>query len=244
MTTPTRFYNDLRIISQLARPRYLTGSHKQRLESFYGKQAHGYDDFRERLLPGRRELVEQLIPHGFQGLWIDIGGGTGRTVQYVSERIAPDAQVVILDLCDSLLSLADKRIQQAGWRFARTRREDITTCTDFFGEADVVTFSYSLSMIPNWGTALHKAQIMLKPGGMLGVVDFTCRSDTHSCTERLSDRFWKTWFSYDGVYISEQHHQDLSSRFKVEALDFNKAKIPYLLGAKAPYYTFRGRRIS
>jgi S-adenosylmethionine-diacylgycerolhomoserine-N-methlytransferase len=219
------------------------GSHKQRLESFYAKQAQGYDDFRERLLPGRKELVEQLIPQGFRGLWIDIGGGTGRTVQYVSERIAPDAQVVILDLCDSLLSLANKRIEQAGWLFARTRRDDITTCTDYFGEADVVTFSYSLSMIPNWGTALYKAHRMLKPGGLLGVVDFTCRGESPSFTERLVDRFWKIWFSYDGVHISEQHHKDLTSRFAVEKLVFNRAKIPYLVGAKAPYYTFLGRRL-
>ena len=37
---------------------------------------------------------------------------------------------------------------------------------------DVVTFSYSLTMIPNWFQALERAYAALKPGGMIGVVDF------------------------------------------------------------------------
>ena len=43
------------------------------------------------------------------------------------------------------------------------------------GAADVVTFSYSLTMIPDWFAALENAAAMLKPGGTIGVVDFYYR---------------------------------------------------------------------
>ena len=37
---------------------------------------------------------------------------------------------------------------------------------------DVVTFSYSLTMIPDWFAAIENALRMLRPGGQIGVVDF------------------------------------------------------------------------
>ena len=50
--------------------------HAERMESFYAGQAAAYDSFRERLLPGRRELFAALpIPR--DGVWVDLGGGTG-----------------------------------------------------------------------------------------------------------------------------------------------------------------------
>ena len=38
--------------------------------------------------------------------------------------------------------------------------------------ADVVTFSYSLTMIPNWYLALENARKLLAAGRMIAVVDF------------------------------------------------------------------------
>ena len=46
------------------------------------------------------------------------------------------------------------------------------------GPADVVTFSYSLTMIPDWVRALEQAWALLKPGGTIGIVDFYVASQT------------------------------------------------------------------
>ena len=37
------------------------------------------------------------------------------------------------------------------------------------GTVDVVTFSYALTMIPDWRAAIRNAFRMLKPGGRIGV---------------------------------------------------------------------------
>jgi S-adenosylmethionine-diacylgycerolhomoserine-N-methlytransferase len=53
-------------------------SHAERLESFYQGQAEHYDDFRNRLLHGRRDLIQALsLPQN--GIWVDMGGGRAPT---------------------------------------------------------------------------------------------------------------------------------------------------------------------
>lgn len=52
------------------------GTHQQRLESFYKRQAQGYDGFRRRLLHGREDMIRE-IPIIKDGVWVDMGGGTG-----------------------------------------------------------------------------------------------------------------------------------------------------------------------
>jgi len=241
MSLNARLGSDLRILRELITPRWAYASQQKKLNSFYQHQAQHYDDFRDRLLWGRKELVEDLIPPGFSGVWIDIGGGTGRTIEFVADRIASTATVIILDLCQPLLNIADQRISSRGWRFASTYLADITSCSSFLNSADVVTFCYSLTMIPRWEAALDTAQHMLRFGGRLGIVDFTCHGNQTLCG-RLCDRAWKLWFSYDGVNLSKLHHLEVQRRFIAEQLTFSSARVPYLLGLRAPFYTFRGQR--
>ena len=61
-------------------------NHAERLESFYSKQAHGYDSFRERLLQGRRELCAKLpLQPGMH--WVDLGAGTGANLEFAADRV-------------------------------------------------------------------------------------------------------------------------------------------------------------
>ncbi|MGB5466186.1 MAG: SAM-dependent methyltransferase, partial [Sedimenticolaceae bacterium] len=56
-------------------------SHAERLQSFYAPQASRYDEFRERLLQGRRELVADLAPSRGARV-IELGAGTGRNLDF------------------------------------------------------------------------------------------------------------------------------------------------------------------
>ncbi|GDY10887.1 hypothetical protein LBMAG52_43750 [Planctomycetia bacterium] len=67
---------DLRTLYRLTVAPVRGRTHAERMESFYHQQAGDYDSFRERLLPGRRELVQQL-PLREGAVWVDLGGGTG-----------------------------------------------------------------------------------------------------------------------------------------------------------------------
>lgn len=77
-------------------------------------------------------------------------------------------QVVVLDLCPSLVDVAKKRVASRGW--SELVSVVLGDACDFdcpglppAGTVDVVTFSYALSMIPDWKQAIRNAHRMLKP---------------------------------------------------------------------------------
>ncbi|WP_419659361.1 methyltransferase, type 12 [Desulfosarcina variabilis str. Montpellier] len=218
-------------------------THAQRLESFYGAQAQGYDDFRRRLLQGRRELIDELnFSRG--EIWLDMGAGTGANLDFAAHRVPDLGQVYLVDLCPSLLAIAKKRIANHHWSNVETIQADAATFKPP-RQADVITFSYSLTMIPNWIQALINARALLKPGGRIGVVDFYV-SPKHPAAGRVRHNwwmrhFWPIWFETDNVHPSPDHLPFLSDTFKPQTIVESTAKIPYLPGIRVPYYRFIGR---
>jgi S-adenosylmethionine-diacylgycerolhomoserine-N-methlytransferase len=239
--------SDLRVLYHMAVTPVLGATHAERLESFYRDQSGAYDDFRKRLLHGREEMLAALeVPDG--GRWLDMGGGTGHNVEAFGERRSRLSEVTIVDLCPSLLKVADQRIQKNGWLNVRTVVGDACTYTHDAGRVDAVTFSYSLTMIPNWFQAIRRAYDQLKPGGVVGVVDFyisrkwpSSGMKRHSAFQRF---LWPNWFGFDNVFLSPDHLPLLQSLFNTVRLEERQGKVPYLLGLKAPYYIFVGRKSS
>lgn len=237
--------SDLRVLYHLAFKRVRGNTHADRLESFYGGQAADYDDFRKRLLQGRRELYESLeVPKG--GLWIDMGGGTGSNLELLGPRLAKADKVSIVDLSPSLLAMAWRRIEDNGWSNVETVCADATTFQPAGRLADVVTFSYSLTMIPDWFTAIENAYAMLKPGGLVGVVDFFVARKHPAPGEPRHSRFTRSfvplWFAGDNVFLSSDHVPFLRRRFETISFTEGRAKLPYMPLIRPPYYAFVGRK--
>jgi S-adenosylmethionine-diacylgycerolhomoserine-N-methlytransferase len=236
---------DLRILYHMVFKRDRGGTHAERLESFYGGQASGYDDFRKRLLHGRKDLYEKL-PTPESGVWIEMGGGTASNLEYLGRRIQQLQKVVVVDLSPSLLSIAKERAAKLGWSNVETMEADVTAVETT--PADVVTFSYSLTMIPDWFAAIDRAKQLLKPGGVIGVVDFYVSRKhpselrkRHSWTTR---NFWPTWFASDNVHPSPDHLPYLERSFETIHLDEGRGKVPYMPFVRAPYYVYVGRKRS
>lgn len=220
-------------------------NHQARLESFYAGQAEDYDRFRRRLLKGREEMYEKIdLPNG--GRWVDMGGGTGGNLEFVADRINRLKQVSVVDLSPSLLKRADQRIAQHDWENVRTVEADATTWQPDEGPVDVVTFSYSLTMIPDWFAAIDNALAMLKPGGRIGIVDFyVSRKYPPSDQQRHSyatRSFWPAWFSSDNVFPSPDHLPYLRRQFSTIDLSEHRTRTPYLFWTKMPYYIFIGEK--
>jgi len=236
--------SDLRVLYKLAFTRVRGETHGERLEAFYHAQAGDYDAFRRRLLHGREEMMAALeIPEG--GRMLDVGGGTGYNAELLGDRLARLESLTIVDLCPSLLATAEERVRRHGWTNVRTVLADATVYEPEGGPVDAVTFSYSLTMIPNWFAALERAHVALKPGGMIGVVDFYVSrkwpapgARRHSNFTRF---FWPTWFGHDNVFPSPDHVPWLQSHFQTVKLAEGMGKVPYL-PLKAPYYVFLGRK--
>lgn len=238
--------SDLRILYRMTVAPVHGGSHGERLEAFYRGQSEAYDDFRRRLLHGREELMQALdLPDG--GCLLDLGGGTGQNVEFLGSRRERMQRIEIVDLCPSLLDVANQRIQRHGWTNVRTVAADATTYRPDV-PMDAVTFSYSLTMIPDWFRAIDNALAVLKPGGVIGVVDFfvsrkwpAAGQQRHSLLRRW---FWRSWFAWDNVFLSPDHLPYLQQRFETLQLQENAGRVPYLPGLKAPYYIFIGRKRS
>ena len=239
------FFNDLRILWHLVVSRATGNTHEERLESFYKGQAGGYDSFRRRLLHGREDLFQQL-PAVEGGVWMDLGSGTVENAERWGERLSAFKQAYLVDLSSSLLKVADQRIQDRGWQNVSTVHADATQFVPPEGAVDVVTMSYSLTMIPDWFAAVEHAYRVLKPGGVLGVVDFFVARKypaeglvKHPWSTRT---FWPTWFASDNVFLNPDHIPFLQSKFETVELSQRRGKVPYLPFIRAPHYVYIGRK--
>ncbi len=232
-------FRDIRVIFHMLFKRGKGDSHAERMESFYSGQANDYDEFRKKLLTGREELWEKLdVPQ--DGVWVDFGGGTGWNLENISDDIHRLKKIYVVDLASSLLKIAEQRFDQRGWDNAVAVEADATKFTPQEGYADVVTFSYSLTMIPNWFAAIENAKRILKPGGKIGIVDFYV-AQKHGSPELKQHRwftrsFWPVWFATDNVYPDKDHLPFLLHHFQKQDLLEARCKIPYIPFIRMPYY--------
>ena len=151
------------------------------------------------------------------------------------------------DIATNTLSKEGKRLRQQTLRLHQWTRRLIAE-----GKADLVTFSYSISMIPDWFKAIQHAQSLLtKPGsaanGFLGVVDFYISRKYpdegmkfHPWFQR---NFWRLWFANDNVNLNPDHVPYIQSRFATETLREETAPVPYigLIMPEVPIYSFIGQ---
>jgi S-adenosylmethionine-diacylgycerolhomoserine-N-methlytransferase len=229
---------DARIVLTLLRGAARDGDHAQRLQRFYGPQADGYDAFRERLLHGRRELISRL-PAKRGARVIELGGGTGRNLEFFGPRLHRFASVELVDLCPALLAVASRRAERLNSGARRNVWVIEGDATDYrpANVPDCVYFAYALSMIPDWRRAIDNAIALLAPGGTLGVVDFHLPAG-----RALSNRFWRAWFGHDGVRLSGEHLPYLQARLQPVHCEQLRGSVPFLPGLRAPYYLFVGRK--
>ena len=233
--------SDLRVLFQFLRGNRGGGDQAARLNDFYGPQAHAYDRFRERLLPGRRAFMEALPLNAGRRV-IDFGAGTARHWLYVEDKLATLAHLDIVDLCTPLLDIARAR-------FAATPqvRATLADATRWRASepADVIIFSYSLSMMSEWRAVLANALAQLKPGGVLGMVDFCSLPAQPPAPLRPLSRwnrwFWPRWFAHDGVWLRPEVLPALLSSGSTLALEQSLAALPYLPLARAPWFFWVGR---
>lgn len=230
----TDLTTDARILWRLLRGQPRCGSHAERLQAFYSPQAKNYDAFRARLLHGRQELIDRLALAPGSHV-VELGCGTGSSLDFIGSRLAQLSQMDMVDLCPALLELACQRA--ANHHRVNIIEADATEWQPD-GPVDCVFMSYALTMIPQWEKVIANAHRMLSPGGQIGVVDFHLPVDGM----RAVNAAWKTWFGHDGVHLSDEHLPALKRTFPEYSCSDHRAPVPYLPGIKAPFYLFIGKR--
>jgi S-adenosylmethionine-diacylgycerolhomoserine-N-methlytransferase len=148
-----------------------------RMDRIYRHQRHIYDLSRKFYLLGRDRLILALALEPGASI-CEIGCGTGRNLVALARRY-PQARIYGIDASAEMLKTARRRIAREALedraRLALCLAEELDPSAAF-GLAepfDAVMFSYTLSMIPSWESALEQAVKLLKPDGLLAVVDFS-----------------------------------------------------------------------
>lgn len=145
------------------------------MDGIYGTQRHIYDLTRKYYLLGRDQLIGRLdLRPGDNAL--EIGCGTGRNIALAGARY-PQARLHGIDISREMLRSAEAKltaqIARGTVKLAQGDATGFDTATLFGrGQFDCVWFSYTLSMIPDWQTALKQAAACVAPGGALHIVDF------------------------------------------------------------------------
>lgn len=230
---------------------------QQALEQFYQNQAHVYDATRRVLLKGREECLQLAAAHlakRTELVWVDVGGGTGHNIEMM-DGILPIgecfAAVYLVDLSPSLCEVAKARFAAKPWGH-KVRVLVADACDFTIGDqaADLVTFSYSLLMIPTFNSAIdHAARLVDKELGVVACVDFGIQSQETSvgristvgglCNRNmpwLLRNFWRIWFEADRVFLDSARRNYLEYRFGTLKL-FNAYN--NVLG-RIPYYVWIG----
>ncbi|MCK4658533.1 MAG: methyltransferase domain-containing protein [Phycisphaerae bacterium] len=191
------------------------------LQRFYRWNAPIYDLTRWAILRGREAALDALCLTAGDRV-LEVGCGTGLNLVRIAGRVGEHGCVVGVDISCHMLARARRRrrgniylIQADAARLALRMR------------FDAVLMSYSLTMIPDWRGALQQACDLLKPGGIIVVLDFAecdCRG------------FWfGPWFDR---YLARNHvntHRDLEGVLarqtsKVEKLSQVPAYVTLLRG--------------
>ncbi|HKX07193.1 MAG TPA: class I SAM-dependent methyltransferase, partial [Stellaceae bacterium] len=155
----------------------MTAEATLRMDRMYRYQRHIYDLSRKFYLLGRDRLVRELDP-GPGARICEIGCGTGRNLVALARRY-PDARIFGIDASNEMLKTAHATIARAGLagriRIERCLADELDPAGTFGLDApfDAVLFSYTLSMIADWRRAVDRATEVLKPAGLLAVVDFS-----------------------------------------------------------------------
>ncbi|EDO03661.1 hypothetical protein SS1G_06142 [Sclerotinia sclerotiorum 1980 UF-70] len=215
--------------------------------------------------------------HETRRIWVDIGGGTGWNIEAMSKYVSvPEffSSIYLVDFSPSLCEVARKRFQRLGWKNVKVVCQDARTfrledhedldigsvgfsqspTSNYFSDAngvsgaDLITLSYSLSMIPDFYSVIDSLAKLLAPTGTIGVVDFyvqsivdlSCRNYTGGMINRhvnwLGRLFWRAWFDVDRVNLEAGRRDYLEYRFgTVLSADSRN----YLLGS-IPYYMWLG----
>jgi S-adenosylmethionine-diacylgycerolhomoserine-N-methlytransferase len=154
--------------------------HAELMDGVYRGQRHIYDLTRKYYLLGRDRLIDELTPP-VGGQVLEIGCGTGRNL-IAAARCWPGAHFHGIDISEEMLKSARAAIARAGLtRRVTVARGDATRFdpnalfrTNSF---DRIFQSYTLSMIPDWQSAIREAVNHLSTYGSLHIVDFGQQED-------------------------------------------------------------------
>ncbi|MBS0238515.1 MAG: metalloregulator ArsR/SmtB family transcription factor [Proteobacteria bacterium] len=140
-------------------------------QAFFEQHAADWD--RIRTLHVAENDVEaamrRALGDGPFGLFVDLGTGTGRTLELFADRFA---RGLGLDVNQSMLNYANANLKAKGCLNAQVRHGDIYSLALADRQADAVVMHQVLHFLSDPALAIREAARVLAPGGKLLIIDF------------------------------------------------------------------------
>ena len=105
-------------------------SQQDRLDSFYKNQAEYYDTYRKHMLHGRESLIAS-IPFKHNSNWLDIGGGTGYSINLIEGHISYFEHIWSLKAPLNEQAMLHTMPESLGVKIALKAYEDVISKTSF-----------------------------------------------------------------------------------------------------------------
>jgi len=178
------------------------------IDKYYKLHARFYDATRWGFLFGRNGLVDCLpdLPDGSNIL--DLGCGTGFQLQNLRLRY-PKNSLSGIDQSRAMLAIANKKLGSEISLVEGTFPSSSLNSADF----DLVTASYSLTMVHDLGEVLDGVVDILKPGAFMAVVDF----------DQPGNNLFDTWMKKNHVHFDYHLFDQLKNRFSTAKFETRTA---------------------
>ena len=154
--------------------------------------------------------VRETLGKGPYGALLDLGTGTGRMLEVLSDRAD---RLVGVDASHAMLAVARAQLAQAGVR-AELRQCDVYALPFEMQGFDTIILHQVLHFLDDPARALREAALRLRPGGRLLVVDFAPHHHEFLRSEQAHRRLGfsrqqiEGWFREAG--LEPQAHRDLA----------------------------------
>jgi ubiquinone/menaquinone biosynthesis C-methylase UbiE len=146
--------------------------------------------------------MREALGSGPFGLLVDLGTGTGRTLELFADRYD---RAVGIDVNQAMLAYARSNLSARGLQRVQVRHGDIYNLALADGSANAITMHQVMHFLADPRRALGEAARVLAPGGRLLVVDFAPHSleflREREAHDRLgfSDALMQQWLSDAGL---------------------------------------------
>lgn len=146
-------------------------SRRKAIQEFFDQVSNDWERIRSLHLSEREVEAAILEAAGADpiGLLVDVGVGTGRILEILSDRVE---QGIGIDINRMMLNIARINLEQAGILNCTVREADVTAIPIADASADLVTVHQVLHYLSNPGAAIRECSRILRSDGQLIIVDF------------------------------------------------------------------------
>lgn len=146
-------------------------SRRKAIQEFFDQVSNDWERIRSLHLSESEVEAAILEAAGADpiGLLVDVGVGTGRILEILSDRVE---QGIGIDINRMMLNIARINLERAGILHCSVREADVTAIPLTDASADLVTVHQVLHYISDPGTAIRECSRILRSDGQLIIVDF------------------------------------------------------------------------